>query len=161
MRKILTAVAVIALAACQTVPQKQGFSEKQVQVLTENDFKPVGENYELGLSDRVLFEVDKSDLSPEAVVTIGNITKALLSVEIDGAGVEGHTDSSGSSEYNQQLSERRAASVKAEFARAGMPEANIRAVGRGETQPVASNETPEGRAQNRRVVIIVTPEDAN
>lgn len=161
MRKIVAAALVVALAACQTVPKKLGFSEKQVEALTEAEFKPVGDNYELGLSDRVLFAVDQSELSPEAVGTIDKLASVLQSVEIDGAGVEGHTDSSGSDDYNQQLSERRAASVKAQFVKAGMPAANVRAVGRGETQPIASNDTPEGRAQNRRVVIIVTPEDAN
>ncbi len=161
MRRGLALFAIAALAACQTTPAKPGFSAKQVAVLTQEEFKPVGENYELGLSDRVLFEVDKSDLSPEAVTRIGKLAAALKSVDIDGASVEGHTDSTGSNEYNQQLSERRAASVKIEFVKAGMPEANVRAVGKGETQPIASNDTDEGRAQNRRVVIVVTPADAN
>lgn len=161
MRKGLALFAIAALAACQTVPAKTGFSAKQVAVLTQEEFKPVGENYELGLSDRVLFEVDKSDLAPEAVTRISKIAAALKSVDIDGAGVEGHTDSTGSDDYNQQLSERRAASVKIEFVKAGMPEANVRAVGKGETQPIAGNDTDEGRAQNRRVVIVVTPVDAN
>lgn len=160
-RKLLALFAIAALTACQTVPAKPGFSAKQVAVLTQEEFKPVGENYELGLSDRVLFEVDKSDLSPEAVERIGRLAAALKSVDIDGTGVEGHTDSTGSDEYNQQLSERRAASVKAEFVKAGMVEANVRAIGKGETQPIASNDTDEGRAQNRRVVIVVTPADAN
>lgn len=160
-RKLLALFAITALAACQTVPAKPGFSAKQVAALTQEEFKPVGENYELGLSDRVLFEVDKSDLSPEAVGRIGKLAGVLKSVDINGAGVEGHTDSTGSDDYNQQLSERRAASVKAEFVKAGMADANVRAIGKGESQPVASNDTDEGRAQNRRVVIVVTPADAN
>lgn len=161
MRKLLALFAIAALAACQTVPAKPGFSAKQVAALTQAEFKPAGENYELGLSDRVLFEVDKSDLAPEAVERISKLAGVLKSVDIDGAGVEGHTDSTGSDQYNQQLSERRATSVKAEFVKVGMPEANVRAVGKGETQPIASNDTDEGRAQNRRVVIVVTPADAN
>ena len=161
MRGIFTVAAILALSACQTVPHKLGFSEKQVTALTAAEFKPVGDNYELGLSDRVLFAVDQSELSPEAVVTIDKLAAALSSVDIHGAGIEGHTDSTGADEYNQQLSERRAASVKVELAKAGMPLANIRAVGRGESQPIASNDTDDGRTQNRRVVIIVTPEDAN
>jgi outer membrane protein OmpA-like peptidoglycan-associated protein len=161
MRKLLALFAIAALAACQTVPTKPGFSAKQVAVLTQEEFKPVGENYELGLSDRVLFEVDKSDLAPEAVERIGKLVGVLKSVDIDGAGVEGHTDSTGSDQYNQQLSERRAASVKAEFVKAGMLEANVRAVGKGEAQPIASNDTDAGRSENRRVVIVVTPADAN
>lgn len=161
MRGIFAVAAIAVLAACQTVPQQSGFSDKQVAALTTAEFKPVGENYELGLSDRVLFEVDRSDLSGEAVVTINKLAAVLASVGIDGAGVEGHTDSSGSSDYNQQLSDRRAGTVKAQFVTAGLPAANVRAVGRGESQAIASNDTPEGRSQNRRVVIIVTPEDAN
>lgn len=161
MRKLLALFAIAALTACQTIPAKPGFSAKQVAVLTQEEFKPVGENYELGLSDRVLFEVDKSDVSSEAAERIGKLAMVLKSVDIDGAGIEGHTDSTGAPDYNQQLSERRAAAVKAEFVKAGMPAANVRAVGKGETQPVASNDTDEGRQQNRRVVIVVTPADAN
>ena len=159
--KVIAMAAVLALAACQTVPQKPGFSKQQVEALTAAEFQPVGDNYELGLSDRVLFAVDQSNLEPEAVETINKLAAVLLSVDIDGAGVEGHTDSTGSDDYNQQLSDRRAASVKAQFVAAGLPAANVRAVGKGETQPIASNDTEEGRAQNRRVVIVITPEDAN
>ncbi|MBA4161497.1 MAG: cell envelope biogenesis protein OmpA [Novosphingobium sp.] len=161
MRRGLALLAIAALAACQTVPAKPGFSAKQVAALTQEEFKPVGDNYELGLSDRVLFEVNRSELAPEAAERIGKLAGVLKSVDINGAGVEGHTDSTGSDQYNQQLSERRAATVKAEFVKAGMPEANVRAVGKGEAQPIASNDTDDGRAQNRRVVIVVTPADAN
>ena len=161
MRKLLALLIVAALAACQTVPAKPAFSGKQVAALTEAEFKPVGDNYELGLSDRVLFAVDQSDLSPEASATIFKLAGVLKSVDIHGAGFEGHTDSTGSDDYNMQLSDRRAAAVKAEFVKAGLPAANMRAAGKGETQPIASNDTDDGRAQNRRVVIIVTPADAN
>ncbi len=68
-------------------------------------------------------------------------------------GIAGHTDSRGSLDYNQGLSERRAASVKEYIAAAGFPAGQMSTVGYGETQPVASNDTDEGRAQNRRVVI--------
>lgn len=161
MRKFLALVVMTSLAACQTVPAKPAFSAKQVAALTEAEFKPVGENYELGLSDRVLFAVNQSDLSPEAVGTIDKLAGMLKSVDIHGAGVEGHTDSTGSDTYNLQLSDRRAAAVKAQFVNDGLVAAEVRAVGKGETQPITSNDTEEGRAQNRRVVIIVTPEDAS
>jgi outer membrane protein OmpA-like peptidoglycan-associated protein len=161
MRKLLMAGLVVALAACQTVPKKLGFSKVQVAALTSEGFKPVEENYELGLDDRVLFEVDKSDLSAEAVGILDRLTKVLLGVGIHGAGVEGHTDSTGSDDYNQALSERRAAAVKVQIVSTGMAEPEVRAAGLGETQPVAGNDTPEGRQQNRRVVIVVTPADAN
>jgi OOP family OmpA-OmpF porin len=161
MRQILVLCLAVALAACQTAPKKLGFSKQQVAALSAEGFKPVEDNYELGLLDRVLFAVDQSDLSPEATGVIDRLAKVLLGVGIHGAGIDGHTDSTGSSEYNQSLSDRRAASVKRQMAASGMAEAELRARGLGETMPVAGNDTDEGRAQNRRVVIIVTPLDAN
>ncbi len=160
MRKLFTAALLAMLAACATVPPKPGFSKQQVAVLTENGFKLDGENYELGLADRVLFDVDKSDLKPDMTDTLTKLTKALTGVGIHGATVEGHTDSTGSDEYNQALSERRAQAVKAQFAANGMNAAEVVAVGKGEADPIADNATDEGRAENRRVVIVVTPVNA-
>jgi OOP family OmpA-OmpF porin len=152
---------IAALAACQTTPKKLGFSKPQVAALTSEGFKPVEDNYELGLAERVLFGFDQSDLSSDAAGVLDRLTKVLLGVGISGAGIEGHTDSMGSDEYNQSLSERRAAAVKQQMATSGMAVNELRPVGVGESRPIASNDTEEGRSQNRRVVIVVTPLDAN
>ena len=160
MRNGLLIFVMALLAACQTTPSKPAFSARQVALLTEQGFKPVGENYELGISDRLLFEVDKADLVPEMVITLDKLTRSLTSVGINGATVEGHTDSTGSAEYNQQLSERRAATVKAAMVGGGLPAAAVRPLGLGATDPIADNQTEAGRAKNRRVVIVVTPMDA-
>jgi outer membrane protein OmpA-like peptidoglycan-associated protein len=66
--------------------------------------------------------------------------------------IEGYTDSQGSESYNQDLSERRAKSARDYLVRRGVAGTRIQAYGRGEADPVATNDTPEGRAQNRRVV---------
>lgn len=161
MRNLFAVLVLSLLAACATVPAKPGFSKAQVAAMTELGFEPAGENFELDFNDRVLFEVDKSDLNPEANKVLNRLVTTLLNVGIRGASVVGHTDSTGSSDYNLALSQRRAASVKAGMAAAGMDVAQIRDQGAGETQPIASNDTEDGRAQNRRVVIIVTPADAN
>lgn len=160
MRKVVITLCLAMLAACQTVPAKSAFSAAQVAALTDAGFKPVGENFELGISDRVLFAVDQSDLVPETASVITRLATTFGSVGIHGAAVEGHTDSTGASAYNQALSERRAVSVKAELVRSGMAEAEVRTTGLGETRPIGDNATDEGRAQNRRVVIVVTPTDA-
>lgn len=161
MRNFLPVFLLALLAACATVPAKPGFTKQQVAALTEQGFEPVGENYELDFNDRVLFDVDKSDLTQQAQGVLSRLTATLLKVEIHGASVIGHTDSTGSSEYNLALSQRRAASVKMAMASAGMESARIRDQGMGESQPIADNDTEVGRAQNRRVVIIVTPADAD
>lgn len=159
MRNRIMLAVLALLSACTTVPDKAGFNKAQVAAMTELGFKPAGENYELGLEDRVLFEVDKSELGPEANAVLGRIAQTLLKVGIRGSDVAGHTDSSGSDQYNLALSERRATSVKAGLVTAGMDPARVMSQGLGESQPIASNATEEGRAQNRRVVIIVGPED--
>ena len=71
--------------------------------------------------------------------------------------VQGHTDNTGSAAYNQDLSQRRAQSVSSILAANGVSNGRLRAVGFGENQPIASNLTPEGRAQNRRVQIVIRP----
>lgn len=161
MRKLIVLALVVLLTACQTVPMKPSFNARQIAALIELGFKQAGENYELGLEDRVLFEVDKSDLSPDAGAVLNRLGGKLVSVGIVGASVVGHTDSTGTSEYNLALSQRRAASVKGGLASAGMDASRLRDSGVGETQPIADNATPEGRQQNRRVVIIIAPSDTN
>ena len=149
-----------ALAACQTVPTRPGFSKRQVATLTEHGFKPVEGNYELGISDKVLFGFDRSELSPDTSVVVDHLAKVLLGVGIHGATVEGHTDSTGADAYNLDLSQRRATAVKGALTASGLPDREIRALGMGESDPIETNETEEGRAQNRRVVIVITPADA-
>ena len=159
MRKILAACAALLLAACQTIPAQPSFSQQQVAVLQQEGFRQIGENWELGIADRVLFSVDSSDLQPESAAVIERLTKILLGIGIGGTLVEGHTDSTGSPVYNQALSLRRAQAVKAAMIGAGMTEPLVRVIGLGETDPIESNDTEEGRAQNRRVVVIVAPGD--
>lgn len=160
MRNGFALVLLAALAACQTVPAQPAFSKRQVAALTEQGFRPVGENYELGISDKVLFGFDRSEVSPETVAVVDKLARALTAVGINGATIEGHTDALGADDYNLNLSQRRAEAVKAALAGAGMPAGSIRAQGLGEADPVETNDTVEGRAQNRRVVIVVTPADA-
>ena len=85
-----------------------------------------------------------------------------LLAKVKGADIEiyivvGHTDSIGTDEYNRKLSLRRADSVKNYLVSQGVPQIKIRADGRGESEPVASNKTAGGRSQNRRVEVTVVP----
>ena len=111
----------------------------------------------VNLSD-VLFDVDKATLKPgarERLARIAGILSAHPGLRIE---IEGHTDSTGSDEYNQGLSERRAQSVQTYLAQQGIGQAIASTVGYGESRPVATNGTAAGRQQNRRVEIIVSGE---
>jgi outer membrane protein OmpA-like peptidoglycan-associated protein len=72
--------------------------------------------------------------------------------------IEGHTDSRGSDQYNEALSERRARAVATELESRGIAAGQVQTLGRGKAYPVASNDTPEGRQQNRRVEIVFSDE---
>src|SRR5690606_22908999 len=71
--------------------------------------------------------------------------------------IVGHTDSTGSDQYNQGLSERRASSVASYMGGQGLPGTRVRQEGRGEAQPISSNDSPDGRKRNRRVDIVIKP----
>lgn len=106
------------------------------------------------LDSGVLFDVDKYNIRPDADETLKKLAEILKKAEISEFQIDGHTDSEDTDEHNQILSENRANSVKDFLVNQGV-EANITTSGYGEKQPVASNDTPEGRQLNRRVEIIV------
>ena len=104
----------------------------------------------------VLFETGKYELKPTARETLARISGILMAYPSLNVAVEGHTDSVGSDEFNQKLSEQRAEAVRQYFLQAGVAEAAVSAHGFGKAQPVASNDTPEGRQKNRRVELVVS-----
>ena len=105
----------------------------------------------------ILFAVDSATLRPDLRRDLVTVSQSLLNYPQTTIIVTGHTDNTGSAAYNQTLSERRAAAVSAELMANGVPGGRIVARGAGLTQPVASNATPAGRAQNRRVEIVIRP----
>jgi outer membrane protein OmpA-like peptidoglycan-associated protein len=109
----------------------------------------------VNMSD-VLFDTGSSTLKTGAREKLAKISGIVLAHPGLNLQIEGHTDSVGSDEFNQQLSERRADSVRDFLAQQGLPGSSIAARGYGKTQPVASNDTPEGRQRNRRVEIVVS-----
>jgi outer membrane protein OmpA-like peptidoglycan-associated protein len=102
----------------------------------------------------VLFDTGQASLKPGADLILGRLANFLMNNPQTKIIIEGHTDSRGSDEYNEQLSERRAHSVANALVSRGVSNDSFTTVGRGKDFPVASNDTPEGRQQNRRVEII-------
>jgi outer membrane protein OmpA-like peptidoglycan-associated protein len=109
------------------------------------------------ISGSVLFATNQHSLLPIAKDKLRDVAQALLEQGDTRIVVEGHTDSRGSAQKNEELSLLRAEEVRAFLISQGIPTDNIRASGLGEQRPIASNETPEGRANNRRVEIVVNP----
>lgn len=103
----------------------------------------------------VLFDVDSAVLRPEARSTLDRVASVMLEYEKTAAVVQGHTDSTGSEEHNQALSERRARAVYNYLVSRGVRAERMTAIGHGEALPVTSNETEHGRQQNRRVDILL------
>ncbi len=99
----------------------------------------------------VNFAFDSSELTPQSKGILGQWVTKMKEDQTNRVEVAGHTDSVGSDAYNQPLSERRAKSVVDYFVSQGVPANRIKAVGYGQSRPIASNATDEGRAQNRRV----------
>ncbi|MEX2260362.1 MAG: OmpA family protein [Bryobacteraceae bacterium] len=111
----------------------------------------------VNMSD-VLFDTAKHSLRPlarEKLAKVAGIVSGHSGLKLD---VEGHTDSVGGDDYNQRLSEQRGAAVRDYLTQQGMPVSSVTAKGLGETQPVASNDTANGRQQNRRVELVISGE---
>ena len=104
----------------------------------------------------VLFKTGSYELAPGARERLAKVSGILLAYPSLHVQVEGHTDSVGTDEYNQTLSENRAGAVRDYFVQQGIPADSIQARGFGKTQPIASNDTPEGRQQNRRVELVLS-----
>ncbi len=108
----------------------------------------------VNMSD-VLFDTGSADLKPGAREKLAKISGIVLAHPGLSLQIEGHTDSVGSDDFNQELSGRRADGVRDYLAQEGVPASSMSAKGFGKTQPVASNDTADGRQRNRRVELVV------
>ncbi|WP_179378426.1 OmpA family protein [Jannaschia marina] len=116
-----------------------------------------GEQLIVTLPQDILFDTDSASLRADLQSDIRALGRNLQQYPDTAVQVIGHTDSEGSAAYNQDLSERRARAVAGVLLEQGVSGSRVVPIGRGEAQPVASNNTSEGRRQNRRVEIIITP----
>jgi outer membrane protein OmpA-like peptidoglycan-associated protein len=116
-----------------------------------------GDYLVVNMPQDLLFTTDSASLRPDLTRDIQAVGQNLLRYPNSRIEVVGHADNSGTAAYNQDLSQRRAVAVANNLRAAGVPSGRISAFGRGEDQPIASNLTPQGRALNRRVEIIIRP----
>jgi outer membrane protein OmpA-like peptidoglycan-associated protein len=116
----------------------------------------VGEGINVEFSEKILFGFDRSDLSAGASTNLNKLVEVLNAYPDTDIEIQGHTDSKGADDYNMKLSERRASAVANYLRGKGVASGRVRIKGYGETAPVASNDTEDGRAQNRRVNFLIT-----
>jgi len=112
----------------------------------------------LELREKIMFAWDEATFDAVSLPLLDEVAQALKDQGYKKIIVEGHTDSRGGDEANLTLSQRRADSVRTYLVSRGIDSAKITSVGIGEARPVADNESAEGRANNRRVELVVTPE---
>jgi outer membrane protein OmpA-like peptidoglycan-associated protein len=152
----------LALTGCATPPPSPPppapaarFSPSQVVALRQMGFAEVPEGWELNLAGKVLFAFNDERLGTEGLQTIAGIADTLHREDLTRLRIEGHADNIGDAVYNQRLSAKRAEVVAREFTARGLPSILIETRGLGAALPIADNATETGRAQNRRVVILV------
>lgn len=119
----------------------------------------IGEGIKITFESGILFDVDKATLKPASKENLAKLAEILNKYEDTNILLEGHTDNTGSDEYNLELSKKRSQSVSNYLAMNDVNPVRFTIMGYGESQPFATNDTPEGRQQNRRVDIAIMAND--
>ncbi len=115
----------------------------------------VGEGIKVTFDSGILFGFDSDKLSPQAEASVNELAQTLNKYQDTKLLIEGHTDNKGTEQYNNRLSERRARAVEKRLQELGVKGVRVQTKGYGFAQPVASNDTEAGRAQNRRVEVAI------
>jgi outer membrane protein OmpA-like peptidoglycan-associated protein len=130
-------------------------AEEMRKDLADAKVERVGEGIKITFNSGILFKSGSYELQAAAKDNIASLSKVLLKYPDTNIIIEGDTDSEGTEEYNQRLSERRAQAVSDYAKSLGVESVRVTTIGKGESNPVASNETVDGRAQNRRVEVAI------
>lgn len=142
-----------AMLAANTSHAQAAELQRQLEILQA---RPTDRGLVLTLGD-TLFATGKAELRSGATANLDKLTAFMNEYPTRTAAIEGFTDSMGSDEYNRDLSQRRAEAVKRYMVGQGVQGMRLNAEGKGETMPVADNESAAGRQQNRRVEVIISP----
>src|SRR3990172_2412166 len=134
-------------------------AEEMRQDIENAKIERIGEGIKITFDSGILFEYDSSELQPVAKANIESLAKILQKYPDTNILIEGDTDNTGTDEYNQKLSERRAQAVADYQKSLGVAGSRISTVGLGELNPIASNDSDYGREQNRRVEVAIFAND--
>ena len=154
LKCIALVTSMLLMTACMSLG---GLSRHQVKVLQEAGFVYTDDGWTLDMPANLLFGTDEAVLSQDNQQQISPLMLKLKGIKISTIIVQGHTDNVGSREYNQDLSLKRAQSVADIALSNGFLKENVKVIGYADTKPIASNDTEEGRGENRRVAVIIVP----
>lgn len=153
--------AAVGGAAGAIIGHQMDQKAKEIQTTVAGaDVTRVGEGLVVTFDSGLLFDFDSDQLRAESKKNLDNLASSLSNFGDSKLLLVGHTDSQGTDAYNQDLSRRRAASVASYLESRGVSGARVEVAGRGETEPIASNDTELGRAQNRRVEVAIYASEA-
>lgn len=149
------AAQLLLLTGCKTVPPT--FTPQQIAAMQQAGFQSTDGSWTLGLSEKILFGSNKSVLRAETRQRIDLMAQHFSQIGLKHFRMDGHTDNYGTPTYNQMLSLRRANVVADEWAaQAQIPASNITVRGLGDKYPITTNQSRAGRAENRRVAIVIS-----
>ena len=134
-------------------------AEEIAKEMGDADVIREGEAIVIKFKEQVLFAYDRSDLNANAKTSLDKLRTTLLKYPETNITIIGHTDSKGTKQYNQILSETRANTVANYTGQNGIDKNRLTAIGKGESDPIATNTTEEGSASNRRVEFVITAND--
>lgn len=152
---LLAAMVVLVVAGCASTPSPPTATNAREETLRTLGFEKTEDGYVLNLPGPLLFDTGSDVLSPGAIARLTKLATDLRAINIGRLRLFGHTDNIGSADFNRALSTRRAEAVAQAIANNGFAQENLERKGFRFDRPLASNDTAEGRAKNRRVAVIV------
>ena len=151
------ALGAIAGASVGAYMDRQEAELRRKTAGTDIDVVRDGDQIYLQMPSGITFATDSSTITPGFYGPLNNVAATLVDYPSTAIDIVGHASSDGDEFYNQELSERRAQAVSDYLTRQGVQSVRLYAYGMGENSPIADNSTPEGRAANRRVEIVLSP----
>jgi len=151
---------VVGGAAGAYIGHKMDQRAKELEKIPGATVERVGEGIQVTFESGLLFDFNSDVIKAAAAQNLDNLASSLDKYPGSNLLIVGHTDAVGSDDYNQTLSERRARSTAVYLANRGVNSSRLQTVGRGETEPVATNDSEDGRAKNRRVEVAIYASDA-
>jgi len=150
----------VGVAAGAIIGDYMAKQKEELDRVPGADVKQVGDELVVTFDSPILFDTDSSVLKPQSKQLLNDVAQVLLDYPDTNVWVKGHTDNTGSEDHNQMLSERRAGSVHNYLVTRGVSSSRLDSMGFGESMPIATNDNPSGRAENRRVELQIAANQA-